>query len=69
MARFGQSGAAEVRLHLVTVDPLMGRRGWEHVWCTCGAEREFPVDGLAEDWALTHRVEPAFGHWRAARAS
>jgi hypothetical protein len=58
------------RMHLVTVDPVPGRRAWEHAWCTCGAEGRFRVDGDAEDWALTHTGAPlAVVGWRAAQAS
>ena len=60
----------ECRTHLVTVDPVKGRRAWERAWCSCGAEGEFPVDGHAEEWALTHPSRPtALGGWRVAEAS
>jgi hypothetical protein len=70
MARLGNSQATEVRTHLVTVEPIKGRREREHAWCTCGAQGEFSVDGFAEDWALTHPAESlAARDWTATKAS
>jgi hypothetical protein len=70
MARFGDCDETDVRTHLVTVEPIKGRRPWEHVWCTCGAQGEFLVDGFAEDWALTHPAEALVArHWMATKAS
>jgi hypothetical protein len=70
MARFFDSRATQARTHLVTVEPIKGRRQWEHAWCTCGAERDFTVDGFAEDWALTHPAElEARADWVASKAS
>jgi len=66
MARRTDIEAGRTRTHLVTVEPLKGRRGVERVWCTCGAEGQFPVDGRLEDWALSH---PAQHEWMATKAS
>ena len=58
--------AGRTRTHLVTVEPFKGRRDVVRVWCTCGAEGQFPVDGFLEDWALTH---PAEQEWMVSKAS
>ncbi|HXX90107.1 MAG TPA: hypothetical protein VEI83_07790 [Acidimicrobiales bacterium] len=67
MARLGENAAADDRTHLVSIEPVKGRRAWEHASCTCGAERDFSVDGFVEDWALVH-TQPA-SDWIAAKAS
>ncbi|HUO48760.1 MAG TPA: hypothetical protein VMU09_08005 [Acidimicrobiales bacterium] len=66
MGRSIDTGAGRVRTHLVTLEPLKGRHDVERVWCTCGAEGEFPIDALVEDWALSH---PAELEWMATKAS
>jgi len=70
----GQRGAVDDvtgdRMHLVTFDPVRGRRGWEHAWCTCGARGDFRVGADAEDWAVNHAPTPLTPDgWRGALAS
>jgi hypothetical protein len=66
MARSIDTEVGKVRTHLVTLEPVTGRNDVERVWCTCGAQGEFPVDAMFEDWALMHPSEP---EWMATKAS
>jgi len=66
MVRSSETEIGRIRTHLVTVEPLAGRHDVERVWCTCGAEGEFPIEACFEDWALTHPAEPG---WMASKAS
>jgi hypothetical protein len=66
MARGIDTEVGDIRTHLVTVEAITGRHDVERLWCSCGAEGEFPVDALFEDWALAH---PAEREWMVTKAS